>query len=268
MSEENKDFGVAEGQTDGKSVVTRSFRVTEDTISRFKEVSAEIGGSQQDTLAKLIDVYELEKSKMAFPMASESVSQFEGLLGSINRLFLQMIEEKGNIETVCRSSFEAQLRSKGVLIDDLQSQIEKARLDLEQAESKEAEARDLNNVSVKKYHALKADFHSLSAKHEMQLAEKNSFISSLTASVEDLRASCDAKTSRIGELERLISENDALAEKKVAELLERKQFEFDKEVLALRVSFQAELEQVKRECSEKISVYQSQCDSLLLRLDK
>ncbi len=46
-----------------KKLFTRSFRIDEATMEKFKEISAEIGGNHQETIAKLIEAYEFQKGK-------------------------------------------------------------------------------------------------------------------------------------------------------------------------------------------------------------
>ena len=48
---------------DGKELKPKSFRIDEATAERFKEISGQIGGNQQETLAKLIEAYEFQSGK-------------------------------------------------------------------------------------------------------------------------------------------------------------------------------------------------------------
>ena len=47
--------------SDEKILKPKSFRITDETADAFKQISAEIGGNQQEALAKLIETYEFQK---------------------------------------------------------------------------------------------------------------------------------------------------------------------------------------------------------------
>ena len=43
---------------DDKTLKPKSFRIDDETSEKFKEIATSIGGSQQETLAKLIEAFE------------------------------------------------------------------------------------------------------------------------------------------------------------------------------------------------------------------
>lgn len=49
--------------SDEKILKPKSFRITDETAEAFKQISTEIGGNQQEALAKLIEAYEFQKGK-------------------------------------------------------------------------------------------------------------------------------------------------------------------------------------------------------------
>ena len=48
---------------DSKELKPKSFRIDDATADKFKEISSQIGGNQQETLAKLIEAYEFQGGK-------------------------------------------------------------------------------------------------------------------------------------------------------------------------------------------------------------
>ena len=48
---------------DGKELKPKSFRIDEATAEKFKEISGQIGGNQQRTLAKLRGAIEFQSGK-------------------------------------------------------------------------------------------------------------------------------------------------------------------------------------------------------------
>ena len=62
---------------DGKELKPKSFRIDEATAERFKEISGQLGGNQQETLAKLIEAYEFQSGKAILTDKKADIEQFE-----------------------------------------------------------------------------------------------------------------------------------------------------------------------------------------------
>lgn len=50
---------------ESKELKPKSFRIDDATADRFKEIAAQIGGNQQETLSKLIEAYEFQEAKQS-----------------------------------------------------------------------------------------------------------------------------------------------------------------------------------------------------------
>jgi len=57
----------------------RSIRIDDATLKKFKEISENLGGNQQLTLATLIDVYELQQGTLTAPECAENISNFKNI---------------------------------------------------------------------------------------------------------------------------------------------------------------------------------------------
>lgn len=97
-----------------------SFRIDEETAEKIRNISASIGGNQQETIAKLIEAYEFQKGKIILKEKKGDIEKFEGYTTVINRMFMDALEENQNIKEVVKFEFEAQLKSKDSIIQELQ----------------------------------------------------------------------------------------------------------------------------------------------------
>ena len=59
MQRGGKDWGM----TESKELKPKSFRIDDETARKFKEISENIGGNQQEAMAKLIEAYEFQAGK-------------------------------------------------------------------------------------------------------------------------------------------------------------------------------------------------------------
>ena len=119
-----------------KKLFTRSFRIDEATMEKFKEISAEIGGNQQETIAKLIEAYEFQKGKQVLSGRAEDIGKFENYAGVLTRMYMSVIEDNQNMTQIVRAEYDAQLGSKDAVIQDLQGQLVTARQLRENAAAK------------------------------------------------------------------------------------------------------------------------------------
>lgn len=106
-----------------EKTLPKAFRITEETANKFKEIAQELGGNQQQTLAKLIEVYEMENGKEALPEMREQIDTFDGHLHALSALFLQILETNHTMRAQVRTEYQAQLDSKDRTIMELQERI-------------------------------------------------------------------------------------------------------------------------------------------------
>lgn len=112
---------------DGKELKPKSFRITDETAEKLKEIAATIGGNQQEVLAKLIETYELQTSKNVLSDKSAEIEQFERYITAISRMYMANLEDNQNITKTVQAEFDALLRSKDTTIQDLQEQLTVAK---------------------------------------------------------------------------------------------------------------------------------------------
>ena len=132
---------------DGKELKPKSFRITDETAEKLKEIAATIGGNQQEVLAKLIEIYELQTSKNVLPDKSAEIEQFERYITAISRMYMANLEDNQNITKTVQAEFDALLRSKDTTIQDLQEQLTVAK-QLKEESGERAKAYADENVRL------------------------------------------------------------------------------------------------------------------------
>ena len=70
----------------------KAFRITEETSEKFKEIAQTLGANQQQTMAKLIEVYEAEMGREAMPEMRENIDTFEGYMRTATSMYMQALE--------------------------------------------------------------------------------------------------------------------------------------------------------------------------------
>lgn len=111
----------------------KTFRITEETADKFKEISQSMGANQQQALAKLIEVYEMEMGKEHLPEMRENIDTFEGYLHAAASMYMQMLEANQNMRTLVRTEYDSMLKSKDLLITELQERVQNAEASTKQA---------------------------------------------------------------------------------------------------------------------------------------
>lgn len=179
----------------------RSFRLDDETANKIKEISASIGSSnQQETLSKLIEAYEFQTGKERLAGKKEEIEKFEMYITILTRMYMDSLENSANAHDVVYAEFEAQLKSKDAVIQDLQSQISNFKQEKEEAENISKKYTDENEILSQK----------LKEKEEELLKQKET----LTTQYEDKKALYESlKESNVSlkeEIERLKNENKTL----------------------------------------------------------
>ena len=100
---------------EGKELKPKSFRIDDETVERFKEISASIGGNQQETLAKLIEAFEFQSGKAILTEKKADIEQFEKYVSVLTRMYMSSLEDNQNLTETVRTEFEALLKSKDTI---------------------------------------------------------------------------------------------------------------------------------------------------------
>ena len=148
----------------------KSFRADDETFEKFKGLAAEEFGNQGQCLAALINLYEIEKSKLVLGDRKIEVETFQTHLNRLGELFLASMQLNQDAEIRVRGDFERLLVSKDKIISDLQTKV---------AEQSSAAQRLEESANQTRH-----DYYALSDKNrelEKQVAQQETeFASTLT----------------------------------------------------------------------------------------
>lgn len=288
---------------DEKILKPKSFRIDDDTADKFKEIALQIGGNQQETLAKLIETYEFQSGKAVLTERKADIEQFEKYVAALTRMFMGVLEDNQNVTSTVHTEFEALLQSKDMTIQELQSQLTVAKQIKSEAEGRAKSYADENDRLNKEILSLKDESELKIKNMQAMLDDKQNLNKALTDSCNSLKNNIDAMTSEYEkladiqkELASTTAERDSLrAEKEQAEKFlnqalsehkkavtdlkehenealklcrEQAQLELDKALLARDQKFQEQLQALNESKQAEIDKYQAKYFELLEKNSK
>ena len=286
---------------DDKILKPKSFRIDDETANKFKEISVSIGGNQQETLAKLIEAYEFQSGKAILTEKKADIEQFEKYVTAITRMYMSSLEDNQNITETVRTEFDAMLKSKDTIIQDLQEQLTVTKQLKEDAAIKAKSHADENTRLNDYIKSLTDEYNSKNDDMQSMLIDKDNLNKALTDSCNDLKSKVQSMRKDAEqlagirlELEKLKSEHDALVkeksdlekqmEKEQAEhnkviadmqqhekeglerIKEQSQIALDKEVLDTERKYQKQIEKLKIDKQTEVDKYQQKYFELLEQL--
>lgn len=240
------------------NTTTRSFRITDSTADKIKEIAAEIGGNQQQTMAKLIESYELQKGKAVLADKRTDIETFENYINAVTRMYMQALENGQNASNLVRTEFEAQLTSKDNVIQDLQKQLAKAK-ETEATATADAEGLKDENARLNKYiESLTAEFEAKTKDLQSMLADKSNLNRALNETVEQLKMQNTGMERKIEEMEAVKAELERCRANLNSTIKEKDQLQLqhEKDMLAKEKKLQAEK-------TREVEKYQNMYFSLL-----
>ena len=256
--------------SDEKILKPKSFRITDETADAFKQISAEIGGNQQEALAKLIETYEFQKGKAILTEKKADIDQFEQYITILTRMYMSSLEDNQNITTTVRTEFEALLQSKDQTIQDLQAQLTAAK-QLKEASAAKAKGFSDENTRLNDYiESLKTEYSSKTNDLQAQLTDKYSLNRALTDSCNDLKNKLNVLQEEHKEFSSIRSKLAELTDK--CTKLEHSKAEAEKALKSAISNHEQELAQLKQQEADSLTRIKEQADlekdKALLALEK
>ena len=286
---------------DDKVLKPKSFRIDDETADKFKEISATIGGNQQETLAKLIEAFEFQSGKAILTEKKADIDQFEKYVTAITRMYMSSLEDNQNITETVRTEFDALLKSKDATIQDLQEKLTVAKQLKEEATTRAKSHADENARLNSVIDSLNTEYNSKMDDMQSMLADKDNLNKALTDSCNDLKSKVESmieSSEQLAvirkELEQLKSEHNTVVKEKsdlekqmnqeqtahdkaIADLqqhekeaLERQkeqsQIALDKAVLEIEKKYQEQIEKLKADKQSEVDKYQQKYFDLLEQL--
>lgn len=177
---------------ESKELKPKSFRIDDATADRFKEIAAQIGGNQQETLSKLIEAYEFQGGKAVLTEKKADIDQFEKYVNALTRMFMGSLEDNQNITATVRTEYEAQLKSKDAVIQDLQEKLTVAK-QLKEEATRKAQSYADENTRLNDYNAsLEAEYKAKTEDLQSMLADKDNLNRALTDRSNELKEKVDS----------------------------------------------------------------------------
>ena len=286
---------------DDKVLKPKSFRIDDETADKFKEISATIGGNQQETLAKLIEAFEFQSGKAILTEKKADIDQFEKYVTAITRMYMSSLEDNQNITETVRTEFDALLKSKDATIQDLQEKLTVAKQLKEEATTRAKAHADENARLNSVIDSLNTEYNSKMDDMQSMLADKDNLNKALTDSCNDLKSKVESmreSSEQLAvirkELEQLKSEHNTVVKEKsdlekqmnqeqtahdkaIADLQqheqdllkrqkEQSQIALDKAVLEIEKKYQEQIEKLKADKQSEVDKYQQKYFELLERI--
>lgn len=244
-----------------KEMKPKSFRITEETAEKFKEISNGIGGNQQETLAKLIEAYEFQQGKAVLTEKKADIEKFEKLISCVTRMYMDSLEENQNITEIVRTEFQALLQSKDSTIQSLQKQLAESKESRKRAEENESSMQSQLDSLRNELVRTNEEFENHRLSMGKMLSDKDSLNKALTDSCNALKMQikdAEALKAQLVEFDSLKSQIGQLKAE-----LEHKDLEFEKNVLELERQKQNEIAGLKEKHISEIEHYQNLYRELL-----
>lgn len=261
----------------------KSIRMGKDTEETLELVREDMDAESYDeVLKKLFCLYETEKSKNGIKNYQNEVETFDKHVKILLRLYLSSLEDNQTIGEMVRVDYEDEIRSKEVLILELQE-----RISIEKEKQNEVKSiTEKQNAKIKeiseKYASAEAEITYLkeliTEKDRLNQVvtgtceEQKRMLSEMQQAFEEAEA-VKMKVTELGKENEQLSyknsqlENDLMKVKKEAEsmlahTLERAHLDMEKAVLECEKEYRALLEQVQNEKQQMIEKYQRKVECL------
>lgn len=275
---------------ESKELKPKSFRIDDETAEKFKEISAAIGGNQQQTLSKLIEAYEFQSGKAILTDKKADIEEFEKYITAITRKYMGSLEYNQNLSQTIRTEFDALLSSKDTTIQNLQSQLTTAKQIKEEAASKAQMYADENTRLNGVIDSLNKEYNAKMDDLQIMLADKDKLNKALTDScnelktkIESMKKAAEQVTVLQSDLDKLQKEHDKLIHKQadlekqlkqeqadykkaLEQQREQSQIALDKAVLDVERKYQKQLQTLKEKHQAEIDKYQQKYLILLEQL--
>jgi chromosome segregation ATPase len=244
---------------ESKEIKVKSFRIDNETAQKFKDIADGLGTNQQDTMQLLINAYCMQEQKMALNDYKADLDKFENYTTALLQMFTTALQSNKNARELVRTEFEASLKSKDTIIQELQDKLANAKTVKEDATTKAKELEEEN-----------ANLKGENAKLLKRIEEKDELNKALRVAdaeykkqSDQLEESIKANAELKAEISTLQVQIDALksqlADKEISITNLEKQAQIDVKMATL---------EVKEECQAKIDEYQQKYKVLLEQMNK
>jgi chromosome segregation ATPase len=260
---------MAESRED-KVLKVKSFRIDNETAQKFKDISDGLGTNQQDTMQILINAYCMQEQKVALNDYKADLDKFENYTTALLQMFTTALQSNKDVRELVRTEFEASLKSKDTIIQELQGKLAESKATKEESV---ARAKELEQIT--------ADLQQQLTTIQSQLSDKDNLNKALISSCDNLEskiATLEEKQKHYNEcMEELAEQQDKFIQVQdmMLELKNKIKANDDaheNQIKALqeqaKIDVKMAILEVKEECQVKIDGYQQEYKALLDQMNK
>lgn len=248
----------------------KSFRIDDETAKKFKEISSSIGGNQQETLSKLIEAYEFQAGKAVLTEKKADIELFEKYSNALTRMYMGSLEDNQTITETVRTEFDALLKSKDTIIQELQEKLKIAKQSKEEFAKKNMELDNLQSMLQDKENlnqTLNETCKDLREKINTTKQEHNELVH-LREQFYSMQLELDELTSEKNKIEKELSIVQEQEKEKLEQQKEQLQVLHEKAILELEKNYQTKIQKLKEQKQTEIDKYQQKYFKLLEKIDK
>ena len=248
-----------------------SYRIDDETKDKIKLIADELQLSQQGTLQKLIEAFELQKDKslVSDPGKKEIIENFEFYTSKLNQSFISIVQGLQDADEKAEMKVLDKLQSKDMTIQDLQEKITTANQLKEAATLQAKEFANKNLQLEKDIQELNKQIEAMNKQIDTYKASNEALTASLTLANEKAKDNEEAAkdySMAVKELDKV--KNELEKSKNELELLkhdhaaELKQLDTQKQL-----DIRAAVETAKEEAQQKIDVLKSDYEARIAKIN-
>lgn len=189
-----------------EQAAVRSFRITDETLIKFKEIQDQLGLTQDGVLKLFISSYEMEQAKNAIPDRETEINNFQVKANELIDAFLYSLQLNQDAEVRIRADYALQLETKDEIIAKYQYSENKLKDELENAKKRTAES-EAKVAEIQKEIELILE-HLQSA--ENKAIDKEKLADALTDQLDEYKAKAAKSDGLAAALEEQKAYNEAL----------------------------------------------------------
>ena len=227
----------------------KQMRLTDETMEQIRAIAKETGGTHQDVMTLLLQLYQAEQAKEALPDRAKDIEQYKAYMDAATQMYLSVLQDAADIAEVTKTKYSG-------LIDTLQSQLSELRSKCADAERLAAASKAAEDAAKAKVSDLELRLGELNN----SLLDKGRIVASMERQIADMQA--DVDQAQLYAADKTQMEQKILGlEAQVHQLtldLDAVKADHAQEMRAADLARQQELINIAAECRLKMDQYQEE----------
>jgi predicted RNase H-like nuclease (RuvC/YqgF family) len=200
---------------DSKELKPVSYRIDDETKEKVKQIADDLQLNQQGTIQKLIEAFELQKSKSTVTDAGkkEIMDTFDFYTSKLNQAFISVVQGLQDADEKAETKVADKLQSKDAIIQGLQEQLTVAKQLKEDATVKSKTFADENVHLNGKIESLTKEYTGKLSDMQEAMKDKTDLTDTLKATCMELKHKEDSMQKEHEQFVAISSELDDLKRK-------------------------------------------------------